>query len=190
MQKLRPALVAKAQILNDGELGKVARNIARKLLPPRRALLARNKLCKHLQNLVVFVRKRVLALAVNAQRAARGHGAAHEGLDVGLFTAAVIAKVALPLIKIGNKQRLPVADNPAYKALARKHRCVGGNFFAQAEGRRKVVGLAFFIGQKKNHRIGVKNAANDAQNMLFNRIGGHGHMGLMVRPPTSVAALG
>ena len=127
---------------------------------------------------------------LNAERAAGGHGATHKGLDVGLFSAGVVAKVALALVKIRHKQRLPVTNNPADKALAGQHRCVGRNPFTQAEGSRKVVRFAFFVRQKKDYGISVKNAANDAQNMLFNRVGGHGHMGLMVMPPTGVTALG
>ena len=162
MQKLRPALVAEAQVLNDAQVCEIPRNISGKLLTAAAALLAGDELCKHLQNFVVLVRKGILPLAVHAESAARGHGAAHKGLDAAFLPAGIVAKVALPLVKIGHQQGLTVADYPAHQSFARQHCGIGGDFVPQTEKGGKAVGLAFFFGQKQHHRVGVEHAANNA----------------------------
>ena len=104
---------------------------------------------EELQYLVVLVGKGILPLAVHAQRAARGHRAAHESLDAGFLAVGVIAQIALALVEIGHQQGLPVADDPAHQSPARQNGDVGRNLVAQTEGRGQIVGLAFLVGQEQ-----------------------------------------
>lgn len=84
---------------------------------PPIALLTRDQLRKKLQNFMILVGKGVLALAVYAQRPARGHRTAHESLDACFLINPVISQIALSLIEIGHQQRLAVADYPATSPL-------------------------------------------------------------------------
>ena len=190
LDEIRPALMTEAQVLYDTKLGKIARNVSRiDALPRAGILLAGHQLGKHLEDFVVLVRKGILALAVHAQRPARGHRAAHEGLDPEFLSLAVVAQGALVLVKIGHDQRLAIANDPAYQPLAGLDDAFFRNAVPQAErGRQAVIFAAFFpVRKKKNSGIGVKHATENAQNMLFKGIVHHEVQmkGLREGPPAS-----
>ena len=75
------------------------------------------------------------------------------------------------LVEIGHDQRLAVAQDPAYQPLARLDGAALRDAVPQAEGGNQTMklSLAFrvFLRQEENGGIGVENAADDAQDVLF-----------------------
>ena len=181
LDELRPAAVTEAQLLDHGQLGEVAGDVAGHLLPALAGLLAGDQLGKKLQQLVVPVSEGILPLAVHAQGAARGHGTAHECLDAGFLAFPVIAKLVLVLVEIWDQHLLAVADDPVYQAPRRKHGPLL-HPFAKTEGGREIVLLAVFRGQEQDGGIGIENTADDAEDMFFKSIGSHVGTRLMVGP--------
>lgn len=103
------------------------------------------------------------------------HRAPHESLDGRLFVATVVAEVALALIEVVDQQGLAITEYPADKPLARGY---GGSFrdhVAKAERGGYGIDLRIVTGKEEDSRIGIKDTADDTENMFVALAGVHIH---------------